>query len=43
MPGDAARHALAEAPQQIRITPMNRRGTVLPSVNIPVNNLDKEK
>jgi P pilus assembly chaperone PapD len=42
MPGETTHHALSEEPKQIRITPMNRRGTVLQSINISVNNPSKE-
>jgi fimbrial chaperone protein len=42
MPGEATRHTLTEGPKHIRITPMNRRGTVLTPITLPVNHSDKE-
>lgn len=42
MPGETVRQKIAEQPERLRITPMNRRGTTLRPTHIAIHDLNKE-
>ncbi|BDU20374.1 fimbria/pilus chaperone family protein [Dyella sp. GSA-30] len=42
MPGEVTSHRLSDKPERIRITPMNRRGSVLTPITITVKNIGSD-